>query len=179
MNRTIPFFFFLFVLEIIVMCAVGAYIGVFNTITLIFVMMFVGVVLIRLRLRQISESLKNGFISFNPEILWLPFAGFLFFFPGFITDLFAIFILLSPVRKTVIDFILRKAGVKFGINSNLFSQGQFRNTDFSEGFSQEAPRQRPFDNGKVVDAEYQEIGESEEASDKAESDSDKKDPDEK
>ncbi len=179
MNRTIPFFFFLFVLEIIVMCVVGSYIGAFNTITLIFAMMIVGVVLIRMRLRQISESLKNGLISFNPEILWLPFAGFLFFFPGFITDLFALFILLSPVRKSVINFILRKAGVRFGINGNPFSQGQFRNTDFSESFSREEPKQSPFDNGKVVDAEYQEIDESQNASDKAESGVDKKGDEEK
>lgn len=57
---------------------VGASIGAVNTILVMFLMMVLGVFLIKLRFRQAMDGLRNGTV--DTVCFFLPLAGFLFLF---------------------------------------------------------------------------------------------------
>ena len=94
----------LFVLELIVIIKVGSHIGAFATLTVLFCFMVLGAVLVKLRFRQALLELQNNQIP-SMHILWLPLSGFFFIFPGFISDIFAVMLLLPPVQKFLAAFI--------------------------------------------------------------------------
>ena len=88
-----------FVLELIVIIEVGSSIGALNTIFVMFLMMILGVVLIKMRFRQALEGLKNG-----TSVFFLPLAGFLFLFPGFISDIIGLLLLIPRIQTRCVRF---------------------------------------------------------------------------
>ena len=116
-------FFLIFVglpaLEIFLMIKIGAKIGAFNTIALIFLTAIIGVFYARL---QGIQTLKSGIINLyqNKAPIYelvagasIAIAALLLILPGFFTDTLG-FILLVPItRKFLFKFLIKK-----GINVN-------------------------------------------------------------
>ena len=96
----------LFVLEILVLIEVGSAIGAVNTILIMFLMMFVGIVLIKLKFKQAMMLFSQGQMDFS--MVLLPIAGFLFLFPGFISDVIALLLLIPQVRVKASNFYQNK-----------------------------------------------------------------------
>ena len=135
----------LFVLELIVIIKVGSHIGAFATLTVLFCFMVLGAVLVKLRFRQALLELQNNQIP-SMHILWLPLSGFFFIFPGFISDIFAVMLLLPPVQKFLAAFIKKY----FRITGMSATRG---------GFSYEAHTKTH--GGRTIDATYVEVPEEE------------------
>ena len=102
-------FFLIFVvlpaLEIFFMIKIGAEIGAFNTLALIFLTAVIGVYFARIQGVQILRSgLTNLYQNKTPvyEIISgasIAFAALLLIIPGFLTDLFGFFLLIPLTRK--------------------------------------------------------------------------------
>ena len=107
------------VVEIYLFIEIGGKIGAFNTISLIFITAFVGVLYARYEgfntLRSaMSQMVKNELPIY--EIIsgaTLAFAAFLLILPGFATDLIGILLVIPFTRK-----ILLRRFVKTNINKN-------------------------------------------------------------
>lgn len=118
MGRFILFFLILFVLELFVIIQVGSALGALTALTMLFVSMILGAFIVKLRFRQaLLELQNNGRPSLH--ILWLPMAGFFFLFPGFISDLIAVLLLLPPVQHALESFMRTR------VRGFTFTQGGF------------------------------------------------------
>lgn len=91
-----------FVLELAVIIEVGSSIGAVNTILVMFLMMVLGVFLIKLRFRQAMDGLRNGTV--DTSVFFLPLAGFLFLFPGFISDLLGLLLLIPRIQTGCVRY---------------------------------------------------------------------------
>ena len=91
-----------FVLELLVLIQIGSWIGGFNTIALMFLMMIVGIALIKMRFRQTVELMQQGAVDI--EVIFLPLAGMLFLFPGFISDILALILICPLSHKYVKNY---------------------------------------------------------------------------
>ncbi len=91
-----------FVLELAVIIEVGSSIGAVNTILVMFLMMVLGVFLIKLRFRQAMDGLRNGTV--DTSVFCLPLAGFLFLFPGFISDLLGLLLLIPRIQTGCVRY---------------------------------------------------------------------------
>lgn len=96
MHKIITFIVLLFILELLVLIEVGSAIGGFNTLMALFVSTFVGVSLIKSRFKALVAQLQSG--VFDVQMLFLPLSGFLFLFPGFISDIIALLLLIPSVQ---------------------------------------------------------------------------------
>lgn len=94
--------FVLFILELLVLIQVGSAIGAFETITFMFISMVIGFVLVKLRFKQVILQMQQ-MQRIDLSIIWIPLAGFLFIFPGFISDVLALLLLVPPVHSLVGD----------------------------------------------------------------------------
>ncbi len=150
MQRIILALFVLFILEIVVLIEVGKAINPLNTILLMFVGMIAGFVLIKLRFRKVVEMMQRGGVP-DFKVLFLPLSGFLFLFPGFISDILGLLLLIPSVRDLTVKKFAGSASGAFGTQG---SRGTARTE--AERFG-----------GKIVEAEYTEVKETE----------DKKEPD--
>ena len=163
MSRFILIFVLLFVAELLLLIKIGSAIGALQCIALMFLAMVIGAVLVTLRARQLMQEMQHSH-QVNIKLLWLPLAGFLFIFPGFITDVLAVLILLPPVENLLIKYF---AGtMKVGSHSFSYTRGEYRqgttiDGDFTaaddmteekidfrliEGTSQETPAEKTADN---------------------------------
>ncbi|MGN1281555.1 MAG: FxsA family protein [Succinivibrio sp.] len=86
--------FLFFVLELATIIQVGTVIGALNTILLLLVFFAIGCSLLRRRFSMILRGELPG-----DGLLFVPVAGILFIFPGFISDVMALLLLLPPVQK--------------------------------------------------------------------------------
>ena len=121
------------IIEIYLFIKVGAQIGAFNTISLIFITAFLGIVYARYEgfntLRSgMAQIVKNEMPIY--EIISgaaLAFASLLLILPGFITDLIGLFIIFPPTRK----LILKKISAKQKPNNTKqdFINGEFEDID--------------------------------------------------
>ncbi len=107
MGRFVLAFALLFLIELGVIIKVGSAIGAFATITVLFAFMVIGAMLVKARFKMALLELQN---NPNPslQILWTPIAGFFFIFPGFISDIVALLLLLPPVQRMVMDLLNKK-----------------------------------------------------------------------
>ncbi len=152
MGRFVLAFALLFLIELGVIIKVGSAIGAFATITVLFAFMVIGAMLVKARFKMALLELQN---NPNPslQILWTPIAGFFFIFPGFISDIIAILLLLPPVQKMVMEFL----------NKRLQAHAMK-----SSGFSYSSSRTRANDSesadssgGRTIDATCTEIHDEE------------------
>ena len=102
------------VIEIYLFIKIGSQIGAFNTISLIFITAFLGIVYARYEgfnnlKAGMSQMVKNEVPVY--EIISgaaLTFAALLLILPGFATDLFGLLIIFPPTRK----LLLKKVSIK-------------------------------------------------------------------
>tara|TARA_B100000767_G_scaffold264605_1_gene279684 strand:+ start:37 stop:459 length:423 start_codon:yes stop_codon:yes gene_type:complete len=121
------------IIEIYLFIKIGSQIGAFNTISLIFITAFLGIVYARYEgfntLRTgMSQMVKNELPVY--EIISgaaLAFAALLLIFPGFATDFLGLLIIFPPTRK----LILRKVSTKQKSNNSKqdFINGEFEDID--------------------------------------------------
>ena len=119
------------IIEIYLFIKVGSQIGAFNTIFLIFITAFFGVVYARY---EGFNTLKSGMAQIVKNELpvyeiisgaALAFAALLLIFPGFATDLLGLLIVFPPTRK----LILKKVSIK---NESKMEKQDFINGDFED-----------------------------------------------
>ena len=125
MSRFILFFIVLFVAELLLLIEIGSVIGALECIALMFAAMVIGAVLVKLRARQLIAQMQQH-QSLNVQMLWLPLAGFLFIFPGFITDVLALLVLLPPVEH----FLVKHFAGSMQVNTHGFS---YRREEYRAG----------------------------------------------
>ena len=121
------------IVEIYLFIKVGSQIGAFNTISLIFITAFLGVIYARYEgfntLRSgMSQIVKNELPVY--EIISgaaLAFAALLLILPGFATDLVGLLIIFPPTRK----LILKKVSTKEQQNNSKqdFINGEYEDID--------------------------------------------------
>ena len=121
------------IIEIYLFIKIGSQIGPFNTISMIFVTAFFGVIYARYEgfntLRSgMSQIVKNELPAY--EIVSgaaLAFAALLLILPGFATDLLGLLIIFPPTRK----LIFKKVSTKKKANNNNqdFINGEFEDIE--------------------------------------------------
>ena len=121
-------------IEIYLFIKIGSQIGAFNTVFLILITAFIGVIYARYEgLKSIksgmSQIIKNEIPIF--EIISgaaLAFAAFLLILPGFATDILGLLIIFPPTRK----LLLKKISTKYSQNNKKkqnFINGEFEDID--------------------------------------------------
>ena len=121
-------------IEIYLFIKIGSQIGAFNTISLIFITAFIGVIYARYEgfntLKSgMSQLVKNELPIY--EIISgaaLTFAALLLILPGFATDLIGLLIIFPPTRK----LLLKKVSIKYSKNNQTkqdFINGEFEDID--------------------------------------------------
>ena len=122
------------IIEIYLFIKIGSQIGAFNTVSLILITAFIGVIYARYEgLKSIksgmSQIIKNEIPIF--EIISgaaLAFAAFLLILPGFATDTLGLLIIFPPTRK----LLLKKVSTKYSQNKKKkqdFINGEFEDID--------------------------------------------------
>ena len=122
------------IIEIYLFIKIGSQIGAFNTISLIFVTAFLGIIYARYEgfntLKSgMSQIVKNEMPIY--EIISgaaLAFAAFLLILPGFATDILGLLIIFPPTRK----LLLKKVSTKYSGNKKKkqgFIEGEFEDID--------------------------------------------------
>ena len=121
------------IIEIYLFIKIGSQIGAFNTISLILITAFLGIVYARYEgfntLRNgMSQIVKNELPVY--EIISgaaLAFAALLLIFPGFATDLLGLLIIFPPTRKLILKRVSNK---KPNINTKQdYINGEFEDID--------------------------------------------------
>jgi len=120
------------VIEIYLFIKIGSQIGAFNTISLIFITAFLGIIYARYEgfntiKSGMSQLVKNELPVY--EIISgaaLAFASLLLILPGFATDILGLLIIFPPTRKV----FFRKISTKYPQNSKKdFINGEFEDID--------------------------------------------------
>ena len=122
------------VLEIYLFIKIGSQIGAFNTISLIFITAFIGIIYARYEgfntlKSAMSQLVKNELPIY--EIISgaaLAFAALLLIIPGFVTDIFGLLIIFPLTRK----LFFKKISTKYSRNNHKkedFINGEFEDID--------------------------------------------------
>tara|TARA_B100000579_G_C22621558_1_gene752176 strand:- start:107 stop:520 length:414 start_codon:yes stop_codon:yes gene_type:complete len=133
MNKILLLIIIVPVVEIYLFIEIGTYIGAFNTIALIFITAFLGVVYARYEglntLKSAFSQIINNKTPFY-EILsgaTLAFAAFLLILPGFATDLIGLLLIFPATRKLLFSSISKKFDNKKKTKD--FIEGEFEDID--------------------------------------------------
>ena len=121
-------------IEIYLFIKIGSQIGAFNTIFLIFMTAFIGVIYARYEgfntiksgMQQIIKNEMPIYEIFSGAAL--AFAALLLILPGFATDLLGLLIIFPPTRR----FFLKKISTKYSSHNNKkqdFINGEFEDID--------------------------------------------------
>ena len=121
-------------IEIYLFIKMGSYIGAFNTVSLLLITAFLGIIYARYEgfntLRSgMSLLIKNQVPIY--EIISgaaLAFAALLLILPGFATDFFGLILIFPPTRKFVLKFFSKKYTPK-KTKKNNFIDGEFEDKD--------------------------------------------------
>lgn len=111
MPRFLPWLILLFpALELWVLIQVGKEIGALSTVALVFFSVMVGLFLLRLRGLSVAKTMQAdlaaGRLPANPlvDAFCLMIAGWLFIFPGFVSDAIALLLIIPGVRHLLLAF---------------------------------------------------------------------------
>lgn len=102
-------------LELYVLVKIASYIGVFNTIALLFLTSLIGSAILKHQglaiLRSANWRMQNGEVPANElsDGFWLAIGGALMIVPGFITDVLGVLCLIPLTRKLIIKLFFRPA----------------------------------------------------------------------
>ena len=121
-------------LEIFLFIKVGSYIGAFNTIALIIITAFIGIIYARYEgfntLRSgISQLMRNEIPIY--EIIsgaTLAFAALLLILPGFATDFLGFLFIFPPTRKVFVKKFSKNVKRKNNLNNNVI-EGEFEDKE--------------------------------------------------
>tara|TARA_B100001175_G_C19444416_1_gene607973 strand:+ start:727 stop:1152 length:426 start_codon:yes stop_codon:yes gene_type:complete len=121
-------------IEIYLFIKIGSYIGAFNTISLILITAFIGVIYARYEgfntIRSgMSQLIKNQMPIY--EIISgaaLAFAALLLILPGFATDFIGLIIIFPPTRKLLFKSVSKKYS-KRNLKKHDFINGEFEDID--------------------------------------------------
>lgn len=121
-------------LEILLFIKVGSYIGAFNTIALIIITAFIGIIYARYEgfntLRSgISQLMRNEIPIY--EIIsgaTLAFAALLLILPGFATDFLGFLFIFPPTRKVFVKKFSKNVKRKNNLNNNVI-EGEFEDKE--------------------------------------------------
>ena len=137
MNTVLIILILIPIVEIYLFIKIGSQIGAFNTISLIFITAFLGIIYARYEgfntLRSaMSQIVKNEMPIY--EIISgaaLAFAAFLLILPGFATDFLGLLIIFPITRR----IILRKVSTKYkqSYKSNDPIEGEYKDLDDQNG----------------------------------------------
>ena len=134
MNKILLLIVIIPIIEIYLFIKIGAFIGAFNTIALIFITAFLGIVYARY---EGLNTLRSGFSQIikneTPfyEILsgaTLAFAALLLILPGFATDLIGLILIFPPTRKLLFYSLSKKFNNKKNKRKD-FIEGEFEDID--------------------------------------------------
>jgi len=134
MNTLLLLLILIPIIEIYLFIKIGSQIGAFNTISLILITAFIGIIYARYEVFKsiksgMSQIIKNEIPIF--EIISgaaLAFAAFLLILPGFATDTLGLLIIFPPTRK----LLLKKVSTKYSQNKKKkqdFINGEFEDID--------------------------------------------------
>ena len=121
-------------IEIYLFIKIGSIIGAFNTIALIVITAFTGIIYAR---HEGFNTLKSGFSQLvkNEVPIYeifsgaaLAFAAFLLILPGFATDLLGFLLIFPPTRKLIIGKFAKKNQFNKKTKKN-FIEGQYEDID--------------------------------------------------
>ena len=120
------------IVEVYLFIKIGSQIGAFNTILLIFITAFFGIIYARYEgfntLKSgMSQIVKNELPAY--EIVSgaaLAFAALLLILPGFATDLLGLLIIFPPTRKLIFKKVSTKQGSK---NNQDFINGEYEDIE--------------------------------------------------
>ncbi len=164
MPRVLIILLLLFIAEIFVLIAFGSVIGALAVISLMFVSMVAGGFLIKLRAGALIKALNGAHpvktLEENIALLLLPVAGFLFIFPGFISDVAAFLLLIPGVSSFLGKLLLRSLNVTY------FGSSPHAGAASHEGNPRNF-RHSKFDKGTVIEGSYSEVVEPQAAGSKA------------
>lgn len=138
MPRVVLFFLGFFILELLTLIEIGSRIGALATISLMFAAIVVGVLIMKLRARSLLNALQEAdgrlALQNNVRLLLLPVAGAMFIFPGFISDVFALLIMLPGIDRLMAGFILSRFNVLYFGQGRAFND-RSRSSSFSSSFT--------------------------------------------
>ncbi len=148
------FIAFLFIYtELSILVWIGSNIGVLALILLLILSSFFGLFMIRARgwytLLNVQKQLSQGEIPTRALLksgIWIV-AGILFFIPGFLTDLIALFLLIPTTSLWIEKLITNKIHI---VRSRFFRYSQKANHSQSEGEVFEAEYEKQVDEDKRI-----------------------------
>lgn len=150
MSRIILAIIALFALELIVIIKLGGIIGALPTIILLIIGTSCGCILVKKHFKTAIAVMQQGRSITQNTSLWVPFAGFLFIFPGFISDILGALLLIKPVQKFIVSFTLSRLGLKGYTVSRENGQTVFRSPDDTSAFDSKQE-------SEIIDTEYTEV----------------------
>ena len=121
-------------LEIFLFIKVGSYIGAFNTIALIVVTAFIGIIYARYEgfntLKSGVSQLMRNEIPIYEMISGaaLAFAAILLILPGFATDLLGFLLIFPPTRKVFVNKFSKNVKRKNSLNNSII-EGEFEDKE--------------------------------------------------
>ena len=133
MNKILLLIIIVPIVEIYLFIKIGTYIGAFNTISLIFVTAFLGVIYARYEgLNTLTSGFSQIVNNKTPiyEILsgaTLAFAAFLLILPGFATDIIGLLLVFPLTRKLLFKLLSKKFVNKKKTKD--FIEGEFEDID--------------------------------------------------
>jgi UPF0716 protein FxsA len=152
-------------LEIALIIKAGQTIGFWQTFLLILLAMVAGIYVIYEQglqgLRRSIDAMSRGHSSAGPLLdgAFVILAGFLLIFPGFITDLIGLLLLIPPLRRRFSTWFFG-----YVLGPKAFRDGGFKGEDASRQRHQEpraAPSGRPGarrEDPPVIDGEFHHVG---------------------
>ncbi|WP_372716142.1 FxsA family protein [Immundisolibacter sp.] len=121
-------------LELYVLLEVGSWIGALPTLLLLIAAAFIGTALMRRAgltgLLRVRAALEAGELPARPllEATLTLIAGGLFVVPGFLTDIFGLFLLLAPLRRRLAVYLIDRQPQKAG-GSGRVIEGEYHRDD--------------------------------------------------
>lgn len=107
MSRFFLCLFLFFVAEVLVIIQVGRATSAFTCISLLFLSLVIGILLIKFSLSRSTTRSGGGlFMMLSSQLNYSLFAGILFIIPGFITDVLGIILLIPWVRGIVFVLLM-------------------------------------------------------------------------
>lgn len=158
------------ILEIVLLVKLGQWIGVWPTLFIVLGTAMLGTYVLRRQgfkvFNRVMESMAAGKPPVGPAIdgAFLMTAGLFLLAPGVLTDLFGLLLLIPPLRHAVAAWsvrrFLRSAVV---VRTETFTRAKAKAQAESEqpwpGSRDGERRQRPSENGPVIDGEFERLDE--------------------
>ncbi len=134
MKYLLPTFIVLPILEMYVLLKVGGFVGAFNTILLVLLTAFIGLILLRLQgfqtLINARKKLEKSQLPAQEMIsgIFLAIGGALLLTPGFITDIIGFLCILPITRTYILGWIIQNF-----ITTSFSSRNDTKADDWIEG----------------------------------------------